>query len=84
MSDPAIKIQSNVPIPTSYTGKRCSYPFAQMKIGDSFFVKASDYQVFPKVRYAVAYWAKRHKGFWYTTRKEGDGLRVWRIAEAEQ
>lgn len=49
---------------------RRSYPFPKMRIGDSFFgdAKAAD---------AAYHYAKNH-GWTFVTRKEGDGIRIWR------
>jgi hypothetical protein len=61
-------VVSNVPVPERYT----RYPFHQMKVGDSFYSSSS----------TVTSAAFRHGTLYnkkFTVRKEGDGLRVWRI-----
>jgi len=76
MSEKAFKIEKGVPVPPPKSGRYAKYPFAKMDIGDSFF--ASEHPT--KVRPAASWWANRHAGFKFQTRKEGDGVRVWRVA----
>ena len=67
-----ITIDKGVPLQTN----RQKYPFAQMAIGDSFFV--ADISSL-KLSSAASYWDKRH-GTKFTVRKVDGGVRVWRIA----
>jgi hypothetical protein len=62
-------IEKNVPIP-------CQYPFEKMEIGDSFLVSP---ELADNVRRSATQRKKFHKDFNYTTKKEGDKIRVWRI-----
>ena len=67
-----ITIDKGVPLQT----QRQKYPFAQMAIGDSFFVAGSTTR---RLSAAVSYWDKHH-GTKCTVRKVDGGVRVWRIA----
>ena len=74
----AIKIEKNIPIPLKRTnGKGVAYPFGELDIGDSFFVKGDDL-VIRKVR-GVAATQNRRGDKNYTVRQVGGGCRVWRI-----
>lgn len=69
-------ITSDIPPPVSgSTGKPATYPFATMKVGDSFFTRAPVNRVGPAARQ----FGKRH-GWKFQCRTEGRGARVWRIA----
>lgn len=67
-----IKIEKRVPMPPRRNARN-GYPWADLKIGDSFFVtdrglRGSFYSV-----------AARH-GYRIAVRNDGDGIRVWRTA----
>lgn len=67
------KIEKNIPIPENHANAK--YPFAQMAVGDSVFLLGMvSTSVSSRLTYA------RKKGFRFTTRNEGDGVRVWRTA----
>jgi hypothetical protein len=70
-----VKIEKGIPFP-----KLCKpytrYPWADMEIGDSFFVPGVTNSTFA----GQISGAKKRTGFNFTARKEIDGLRVWRIA----
>ena len=76
------KIEKRIPIPTPKKTGYGSYPFADMKVGDSFFVPSSD--TFRETRLRVAsaasYYGLRHPGIKFSLRKTDDGIRVWRVA----
>ena len=69
----SIAIEKNIPIPSDR--KRNSYPYKQMDVGESFFV--------PDIRIQVVcnnnYRANKITGMKFTARREGNGVRVWRI-----
>lgn len=72
-----IKIETDVPIPT-YAKVR--YPFKEMKVGESFYVPASDAG---SINGSLGYANKNKQGWEYTSRtiKENGvkvGVRVWR------
>jgi hypothetical protein len=60
---------------------RSLYPFSQMEIEDSFFVPCGDDDVRTVERRVSASAAQygRRTSTKYTTRREDDGVRVWRI-----
>lgn len=66
-----VTIEKNVPMPEK--GTYSKYPWKTMEVGDSFFVIVSE-----SARSAMSSNAKRF-GIRVMTRKEGDGVRVWRI-----
>ena len=71
MSNP-IKIQSNVPVaPPVGRGRKAKYPFASMKVKDSFFTEEVN------ARLSAYAYGKRHD-MTFTTRAEGSGIRIWR------
>lgn len=67
-----IKIEKGMPIPTS---NKSTYPFREMKIGDSFFV-SSDKENSMRV---CAYGFSRGGKIKFTTRKVDGGTRCWRV-----
>lgn len=70
-----MRIQRDVPPPPPW--ERTIYPFRQMEIGDSLYAEGA---AGTRLRTAVKVWKHRHSGWNYAARKEGDGLRVWRIS----
>jgi hypothetical protein len=64
-----IKIESGIPMPAKF-------PFAKMKIGDSFLIPVG------VNKSTVSVYANRHAkktGTKFTVRKTPDGYRCWRI-----
>lgn len=87
MSD--FKIDKDVPIPRAATGDTRSrgnqtmvYPWRVMNVGDSFFV-ADDGKPNLQTRMAVLAHSYRTRGHGlgkqFVTRKENDGVRIWRV-----
>ena len=68
-----MKIDKGVPLPKKRIPNG-SYPFKEMAIGDSFMVTDG----LASARVLAIHYGRRH-GVKFTSRKEGDGLRVWRI-----
>lgn len=77
-----IKIQKGIAIPTRARKSNNKYPFAQMEVGDSFFVK--DTKTPDKTRNTLA------SAVWYYKKRNGSktnfytkmyvtGVRVWRV-----
>ena len=65
-----IKIESDIPIPTKY-------PFAQMKVNDSFAVPANTNR--SAINVSAMRFGRKH-GMKFTVRRTVDGtLRCWRI-----
>lgn len=71
-----IKIAHSVPIP-QIRGSSFAYPFADMKIGDSFELPQEKRG---SIATAASYFSLKHYGYKFTVRKVGDKVRVWRIA----
>ena len=67
-----INIEKSVPIPEGKTKPRI-YPFSTMELGDSFFVKNGTSARAAASHYSAGTDRK------FTTRKEGEGYRVWRV-----
>jgi hypothetical protein len=67
------KIESDVPVPDER--RRFKYPWSEMKVGDSFFVENGSQNVLST---AGRQYGRFHGGK-FSTRKEGNGVRVWRI-----
>lgn len=70
-----IPIDKGIPIPARRRGgKRQSYPFDLMKVGDSFFFAGSG----SSVEAAASQYGKKH-GMKFAARYVDGGVRVWRI-----
>lgn len=67
-----IRIESGIPMPPS----RTKYPYAQLAVGDSFSVELSKAR---SVSACVRAHARR-TGYRYSVRRDGDCVRVWRVA----
>lgn len=70
-----IKIDKHIPIPSGIRWGK--YPFNEMKVGNSFFVKKP-----PNLLSSNSHqWKIKHnKRRWlFIVRKEKDGARIWRI-----
>ena len=81
-----MKIDKGIPIPGSIHGggrKKNKYPFEEMEVGDSFFVKCSkekrqniqatlknSTQRLPKMKFTTRF---------VTEKGRGTGVRIWRI-----
>ncbi len=71
---PRYEIDKHIPIPARYA--RAQYPWAQMKVGDSFFVEG-DKKTCDAARSAARYQTKK-TGERYSCRKKPNGVRIWR------
>jgi hypothetical protein len=67
------KVESGVPLPAKGNARRC-FPFAEMKVGDSFVAAHIGCVA------AAGVWKKRNPGWDYTSRKQNGGFRIWRTA----
>lgn len=65
------KIEKGIKIPR--INERFNYPWRDMEVGDSVYVEGT------KARSACFNFATRNKEFRFATRKEGNGIRIWRI-----
>lgn len=73
-----LKIDTHVPLPARIdAGRPPLYPFKQMRVGDSVFYQGIDAI---KLRNAAGVYKTHHKDWNYATRKENDGIRLWRTA----
>lgn len=70
MSD--MKIEKGVPMPKNKRATK--YPFAEMEVGDSFYVEPDNGSI-----HAAASWYGKRNNKKFATRKEGEGRRIWRI-----
>lgn len=74
-----IKVESNVPFPEGgHIGRIPTYPWADMKPGDSFFVPNVTSHKFAGTIQSAR---KKRKSWTLVVRKEGTGIRVWRLAD---
>jgi hypothetical protein len=67
------KIEKGIPAPKS----RAAYPFADMEVGDSFFIPGM--KTSAEISSAISYRRLRH-GEKYRSQAVDGGLRVWRVA----
>lgn len=68
----SFQIETNIPVQAS----RANYPFARMRVGDSFLADGPDAK---KVQVAAYKWAKVNQKKMLCRNVEG-GIRIWRIA----
>jgi len=72
-----MQIDHGIPLtPHGHTKQRV-YPFNDMRAGDSFFVSGKSRS---SISGAVSMFKRRHPGWNFATRPEGDGVRVWCLA----
>ena len=69
----SIAIENNIPLPQER--KRNSYPYKSMDIGDSFFIDNIAMNIVCNNNYQTS----KRTGMKFTARREGNGVRVWRI-----
>lgn len=75
-----IQIQKNIPIQTKREAKS-KYPFEDMEVGDSFFVKCDEETLSSKrstVLSSSIYYGKM-AGKKFTSRTFPEGFRIWRV-----
>lgn len=73
----AFKIDRDIPVPADIgRGRRCLYPFQDMRVGDSFVAEGLS-----AVRAAHA-WGSRHKATFASRQLErgSNQFRIWRLA----
>lgn len=80
---PAVVIEKGVPIPP--VQERIAFPFAEMEVGDSFFVAATldATSVMARIRAKHRYWRLGQcprPEMRVTIRKVPGGVRCWRVA----
>ncbi len=69
----SISIESGIKIPDIRVMRK--YPFEDMLVGDSFYIEGVGMQVVLNANWR----AGKRLGRKYVARKEGDGVRVWRM-----
>ena len=78
-----IKIEKGIPVADrNYVRSRISYPFKDMKIGDSFMIKTNKKNHTSKrgsLVSAAIHYSKTDKTFHYVTRTVEGGIRLWRV-----
>lgn len=67
------KIERNVPPPMPGVWGT-TYPFAKMKPGDSFYAPNRT-----NALGSLQYWKRKIPGSTWTSRREKDGVRIWRL-----
>ena len=80
------KVEKKVPMPSrkGKSWKEPRLPYPTMTVGDSFFVplpsSAEERRVeYDRVKTLAQYYQSTRRGWKYSLRTEGDGIRVWRI-----
>lgn len=68
------KVEKGIRLPKYHTAPR-KYPFDEMKVGDSFFIKGIHVSSLDASRQL----AEERTGFKFTARTMDGGARVWRI-----
>ena len=68
-----IEIEKDIPLPAQK--KRNTYPYKAMDIGESFLVNDGKMQIVCNANYR----ASKAMNMKFIARKEGNGVRVWRI-----
>lgn len=71
-------IEKNVPMPYAGNGAPTKYPWADMEIGDSFFVPDVP-KTFNIYKCVVQFNERHKKSIVVKQRRESNGVRVWRI-----
>lgn len=75
-----MKIEKNIPLPTSRTrGRPAKYPFKDMVVGDSVFFPGESTTPGNNV-YVAAQMHARMNGKKFSGRTMDGGLRIWRVA----
>jgi hypothetical protein len=69
-----LTIEKNIPIPSVKSGRENTSIWWEMEVGDSVWVKGMN----PSA--GTYYYVSKKNGWVFTQRKEGDGIRVWRVA----
>lgn len=77
MSDSLPNVVDYVAIPNGAgrKGPNCKYPWANMKVGDSFWVGGNRHNL---VCFSGNRWGKKN-GMRFVSRAEGEGGRIWRF-----
>jgi len=74
--DSEFVIEKGIEIPEVHRGRPEKYPWAQMEIGDCFFVPENT----SKHTTSVAYFAGKRHDMKFSARTVAGGSRIWRVA----
>lgn len=76
-----VPIDKNIPVPVNdgLGAKQRKYPFAEMEIGDSFFIPSTGYHDRLRKARSLNAQFRRFKPKRFALRSVDDGVRVWRI-----
>lgn len=70
------KIEKGVPLPKKLS-QNARYPFAEMEVGDSFFIPNAKRLM---TAGSISQYCTKKTGKKFSSRREGNGIRVWRIS----
>ena len=73
-----VEIEKNKPMPSGTRGKQ-KYPWAELKIGDSFLVDIRQWAFGSLAHFNKKMKRLKKKQIKIETRSEGDKCRVWRV-----
>lgn len=75
-----LPVDKNIPIPESYKTRPDKFPFAQLQIGDSFFIEnvSKRFSIYANLRHFNERNQKSNQ-IRVVQRREGNGVRIWRI-----
>lgn len=68
-----IRVESSIPLPSERANRK--YPHEDMTVGDSFYLEGVSMQVVLNANWRAGKRLARR----FTARKEGEGIRVWRV-----
>jgi hypothetical protein len=71
-----IKIEKGIPVPKAKGGRKARFPFREMTIGDSVFFGQ---ELAERARNAATLFARYNPEYKFTSRREENGVRIWRI-----
>lgn len=77
-----MKLEKNIPLPET-RGRRPTYPFAEMEVGDSFEVEIIGREPLQRARNRAFNAARQHgllHGKKFAVRTFADSARIWRVA----
>jgi hypothetical protein len=75
-------IEKGIPMPKEARGRKRLWPFADMEVGDSFFL-AGDSAKCQRVLTNASRYYRNKTGAVFVTRSVEGGARVWRVADRE-
>ena len=81
------RVDKGVPIPSTGRGRKCKYPWAEMKNGDSFAVPVGDLQpsvVVKRLSVSGIRWCQRNRpDLECVVARVGDRVRVWLVKKED-